>query len=646
MAGALALTGCVEATANTGLEGANKPLLTLDGLTFRDLQQDGELAPYEDWRLSPEARADDLVARMTTAEKVGTLMHSTLPGTGGAMGQAASYDMEALRGLLADKHVTSFITRLSLPAAELAAQNNAVQEAAEATRLGIPVTISTDPRHHFQYVLGVSESSADMTQWPEVLGFAALGDEELVRQFGDIARQEYRAVGIHMTLSPQLDLATEPRWARITGTFGSDAERTSRMGAAYVAGFQGGADSLQEDGVLAVAKHWVGYGAQPEGFDGHNYYGRFARPGDAIELHIEAFQGALAANAGGVMPAYPILQDTTILGQPAESVSPGYSALLLQDLLRGEMGFDGILLSDWAITRDCNERCMNPTGEAPQRREDIATSWGVQDLSVRRRYVAGLEAGLDQFGGTDDVEPLLLAVKEGDISEERLDQSVRRILMAKFRMGLFDDPYVDAAQASMLVGQHDNRALADRVQREAQVLLRNEGDVLPLLATRAKVWLEGISPEAARAAGFEPVEDMTEADFVLVRADAPGETLHPNHFFGRMYKEGRLDFRPGDPAYDALASAPAGTPRILAVFLDRPAVLTGIRQYADVILANFGASDAAIFDVLRGDAIARGRLPFELPSSMAEVAAQLPGTPDDTANPLYESGAGIVPAGN
>lgn len=644
--GAITLNGCATPGLGVELENRSKPLLTIDGLTFRDLQADGELAPYEDWRLSDEARVDDLIARMTIEEKVGTLMHSTLPGAGGAMGQATSYDKDALDGLLADKHVTSFITRLSLPAAELATQNNAVQEAAEATRLGIPVTISTDPRHHFQYVLGVSESSVDMTQWPELLGFAALGDEDLVRQFGDISRQEYRAVGIHMTLSPQLDLATEPRWARITGTFGSDAELTSRMGAAYVTGFQGGPDGLQEDGVLAVVKHWVGYGAQPEGFDAHNYYGRFVRPGDAIDLHIEAFRGALAANAGGVMPAYPILQDTNILGQPADDVSPGYSSLLLQDLLRDEFGFDGILLSDWAITRDCNERCKNPTEEAPQRPQDIATSWGVEDLTVRQRYVAGLEAGLDQFGGTDDVEPLVLAARTGDISAERLDQSVRRILLAKFHMGLFDAPYVDAQQASALVGQAEHRALADRTQREAQVLLKNEGGVLPLSSTRTKVWLEGMSAAAARAAGFDPVDDVADADFVLVRADAPGETLHPNHFFGRIYKEGRLDFRPGDTAYDALVSAPEGIPRILAVFLDRPAILADIQQHADVILANFGASDAAIFDVLRGATVPRGRLPFELPSSMLEVEEQLPGMPDDTPNPLYRTGSGIVPAGN
>ncbi|HEY6815644.1 MAG TPA: glycoside hydrolase family 3 N-terminal domain-containing protein [Croceibacterium sp.] len=619
-----------------------KPVITADGLRFRDLEADGQLAPFEDWRLSPERRAEDLVRRMTLAEKVGMLMHSTLPGQGGEMGRAPSYDLEAAARLVETKHVTSFITRLTLPPAELAEQNNAIQALAEATRLGIPLTISSDPRNHFQYVLGASESSAHSTQWPELLGFAALRDPELVRRFADIARKEYRAVGIHMTLSPQLDLATEPRWPRQAGTFGSEAELTSRLGAAYVAGFQGAADGLARDGVIAVVKHWVGYGAQPDGYDGHNYYGRFARPGAAFAQHVEAFRGALAAGAGGVMPAYPILQDTAVLGQPAEQLSPGYSKQLLQDLLRGEFGYRGLILSDWAITRDCPERCRAPTADAPQRPPEIATPWGVEDLGVKQRYIAGLAAGLDQFGGTDEVGPLLEAAEAGEVSTARLDQSVVRVLIPKFRLGLFDNPYVDPQLAAAVTATEQDRALATRVQATAQVLLKNAGGVLPLPADKRRVWLQGVDPAAAREAGLIPVDDPAAADVVLVRAESPAELLHPHHFFGSRQKEGRLDFRPGDPAYDALLRARPGVPRVLAVFLDRPAVLTGIADHADVILANFGASDKAVFDVLLGRAAARGRLPFELPSSMSAVEGQDPGAPDDSAMPLFPAGAGII----
>jgi len=646
----LGTSGCIaaeqrppagDALQQPVLSSRHKPLLTIAGFNFRDLNADGALAPFEDWRLAPEQRVDDLLARMTVAEKVGTMMHSTLPGVDGVLGHAARYDLTALMPLVQQKHVTSFITRLALEPAAFAEQNNAAQEVAEHARLGIPLTISTDPRNHFQYVLGAAESGAGTTQWPELLGFAALRDRELVRSFGEIARREYRALGIHMSLSPQVDLATEPRWGRISGTFGSDPELTSELGGAYVSGFQGSAGGLAPDGVMTVVKHWVGYGAQPDGYDAHNYYGRFAVPGNALSLHVDAFRGALDARSAGVMPAYPILVNTAFEGRPLEQVGPGYSRQLLAGLLRGSLRYDGILLSDWAITRDCNQRCRAPTAEAPQRPQDIATSWGVEHLSVRERYVKGVEAGLDQFGGTDEVEPLIEAVQSGEISIERLDESVRRLLLPKFRLGLFENPYVDPEEAKAAIGRPGDVALAAQVQREAQVLLENRGNVLPF-KSGAKVWLFGIAAEAARAAGLVVVNDPAEADFAIVRSETPSEMLHPNHFFGSRYKEGRLDFRDGDPAYEALKKASASVPTAFAVFLDRPAVLSNVRDKASVILGNFGASDLAVLDVLLGRAVARGVLPFELPRSMDAVENQEPALPDDSSDPLYPRGAGIL----
>lgn len=619
-----------------------KPLINADGLRFRDLNGDGALDPYEDWRLTPGQRVDDLVARMTLAEKVGTLMHSTLPGQGGELGRADGYDLAALAGLVGEKHVTSFITRLTLAPAQLAAQNNAAQEVAEASRLGIPLTLSTDPRSHFQYVLGAAEAGTGTTQWPELLGFAALRDAELVRRFGDIARKEYRAVGIHMALSPQLDLATEPRWGRTSGTFGSDPALVSQLGGAYVAGLQGGGEGLQANGVATVVKHWVGYGAQPEGFDAHNYYGRFARPGDALALHVAAFAGALDAQAAGLMPAYPILQGAMLDGEPVEQASPGFSRQILTDILRSQLGYDGLVLSDWAITRDCNERCSAPTVQSPQRAQDISTAWGVEELTVAQRYVKGLEAGLDQFGGTDDVGPLIGAAEAGAIAPARLDQSVRRVLLLKFRLGLFDNPYVDPAEAAPQIATPADLALAVQTQREAQVLLQNRGQALPFAGAR-RVWLHGMAPAAAEAAGLTVVDDPAAADFAIVRTEAPSEMLHPHHFFGSRYKEGRLDFRAGDPAFEALQRASAAVPTVLSIFLDRPAILTNVQDAADVILANFGASDAAVLDVVLGRASPRGVLPFELPRSMAAVEAQDPALPDDSADPLYPRGAGQVP---
>lgn len=613
----------------------------IDGLRFRDANGNGQLDKYEDWRLPVEERAGDLAAKMDVAEKVGTLMHSTMPGEDGVLGRAERYDLDELSSLINEKHVTSFITRLTLDPSALAEQSNAAQEVAARARLGIPLTVSTDPRNHFSYVLGAAEAGTGTTQWPELLGFAALRDPDMVRTFGQIARREYRALGIHMALSPQLDLLTEPRWPRGSGSFGSRAELASELGAAYVSSFQGSDAGLAPDGVMTVVKHWVGYGAQPEGFEAHNYYGRFAEPGDALATHVDAFRGAIDAGSAGIMPAYPILRSTSWNDEPLEQVSPGYSAQLLQDVLREELGFEGLILSDWAITRDCNERCRAPTDAAPQRPEDIATPWGVEDLSVRERYVKGLDAGLDQFGGTDDVGPLLEAIESGHVSQERLDQSVIRILIPKFQLGLFENPYVDPAAAASLIGVEDDVDIADRAQREMQVLLRNEDSAVPF-AVGSKVWLSGMDPAAAQFAGLQVVDDPALADFAIVRAETASEPLHPNHFFGSRYKEGRLDFRPDDRTYQAVERASAHVPTVLAIFLDRPAVLTNVQGMSDVILANFGASDTAVLDVLLGRYTARGRLPFELPRSMAAVEEQNPALPDDTDTPLYAFGDGII----
>ena len=598
-----------KTTKQPNLGTRTKSTIDVDGLRFRDLNGDGKLEPYEDWRLSPEARAKDLTARMTLAEKIGTMMHSTLPGPLGALGRSAKgYDLTRTRKLIDGKHVTSFITRLTLPPAQMSEQSNAVQALAEKTRLGIPVTISTDPRSHFQYVLGANETGGEFPQWPETLGFAALRDPAVVRRFADIARQEYRAVGIQEALSSQADLATEPRWPRQTGTFGSDAALTSRMVGAYVAGFQGGDHGLQRDGVMTVVKHWVGYGASVKGLDGHNYYGRFAQfGGGKLQRHIDAFKGAFDARTSGVMPTYAILRDAEVNGCPLEQVGAGFNKQLLAGLLRHTYGFKGIVLSDWAITRNCDQACRHPTADQPQKPKDIAMPWGVESLTPQQRYIKGVRAGVDQFGGTDDVQPLIDAVKSGALSEDRIDQSVRRVLIPKFEMGLFEDPYVDPSRAQDIVGAPKFVAEAAPTQRVAQVLLQNSNNLLPLVRALKKVYLFGMNSKAAEAAGLTIVDDPAKADFAIIRAEAPSEMLHPDYFFGSRQKEGRLDFHKCDPAYDALKAASAHVPTVMAIFLDRPAILTNIRNKATAILANFGASDAAVLDVILGEAKARGK---------------------------------------
>jgi beta-glucosidase len=461
------------------------------------------------------------------------------------------------------------------------------------------------------------------------------------RELSRIARREYRAVGIHMTLSPQADLFTEPRWPRAAGTFGSSSAMTSRLVRAYVEGFQNGARGLGGDGVAVVVKHWVGYGAQPAGFDGHNYYGRFARLSDAsFPNHVAAFDGAFAARVSGVMPAFPVVQGVTLNGRAIEPVAPGFSVQLLDELLRGEKRFNGLVLSDWAITKNCDEACRAPTATQPQEPPSIATPWGVESLSRPERFAKAVAAGIDQFGGTGESELLLEAIRANRISERRLEESVQRIMVLKFQMGLFNDPYVDLAVTAATMENATSQREADTAQRRTMVLLENRNELIPLPRQRSKVWLHGLDPEEARRAGLTVVESPAEADVAIVRVVTPSELLHPHHFFGQRQREGRLDFREDDPDYRAIVQASASVPALVVIELDRAAILTAVREKAGAILATFGASDAAVLDVILGRATAEGILPFELPSSMEAVEAQDPALPDDSRQPLYPAGAG------
>ena len=640
--------------AQPHLGARNVSVIEQDGLRFKDLNRNGKLDPYEDWRLAPDARARDLVARMTLEERAGTMMHGTARTSGGTgvPGAGAAYDTAANRLLIDSAKVTSMITRLGGDAAAIAAQNNALQEIAERTRLGIPVTISTDPRNHFQYVPGASVRGGQFSQWPEPLGLAAIGDTALVRRFGDIARREYRAVGIHMALSPQADLATEPRWSRVNGTFGEDANLAERMVRAYVEGFQHGKRGVDSAGVATVVKHWVGYGAAREGFDSHNYYGRFATfrltPNDdrSLQYHIRPFLGAFVAGVAGVMPTYSILQGATWKGRTIEPVGAGFNHQLLTELLRSRYHFRGIIVTDWAITNDCSTRCREgaPAGERPSF-ADVGMPWGVESLTLQARFVKAVTAGVDQFGGTERADMLVAAVRAGQLTEPRLDSSVVRVLAQKFALGLFEDPYVDAAAAPQRVGTDEFRSAALDAQRRALVLLENKGGILPLRhGTSAKplrVFLQGVAPAAIAREGWTVVTDATQADVAIMRLTAPFERLHPGYPFGAFFHEGSLEFRDGDPDYETFKRISAQTPTIAIVYLDRPAVLTPIKERARAIVGNFGVSDEALIDVLAGRARPNGKLPFELPSSMQAVMSQRPDVPHDSKHPLFPFGFGL-----
>jgi beta-glucosidase len=450
-----------------------------------------------------------------------------------------------------------------------------------------------------------------------------------------------------MALSPQADLATEPRWSRVNGTFGEDAELAGRLVRAYVEGFQGGPDGVARDGVATVVKHWVGYGAAKEGFDSHSHYGRYATfPGGRLDYHVRPFLGAFAARVAGVMPTYSILEGATVGGAPVEQVGAAFNRGLITDLLRGRHGFDGVVITDWGVTNDCGPRCRDgvPAGQRPSF-ADVAMPWGVEALPMRARFVRAVQAGVDQFGGTERAEVLAEAVAAGELPESRLDASVVRVMAQKFALGLFENPYVDTAAAARVTTDAFREAGLD-AQRRAFVLLENRRAMLPLRAAVRKegalrVFLHGIAPAAVAREGWTVAADPAQADLAIVRLAAPYETLHPGYVFGAMQHEGSLAFRDGDPDYEAFKRASAVVPTIVTVYLDRPAILTPLRERARAVIANFGASDAALLDVITGRARPEGRLPFELPSSMEAVRAQRSDVPYDSARPLYRFGFGL-----
>ncbi|WP_263408605.1 glycoside hydrolase family 3 protein [Terriglobus tenax] len=615
-------------------------LLTVNGLQFKDLNHNGKLDAYEDWRLPAHARAANLVSLMGLEDLAGVMVHGTVPAASGAnaaIGMGSGYDYAKAKELIDGRRINTFITRLGGDPANIAESNNRLQELAESAHFGIPLTISTDPRNNFLYVPGASVEAGSFSKWPETTGLAAINDAALTRRYADIVRKEYIAVGIREALSPQADLATEPRWSRLNGTFGEDADVAGKQVEAYVEGMQKGRTGLNAGSVVTVVKHWVGYGAQRDGLDSHNYYGRYSDvTTEQLPYHIRPFLGAFDAKVAAVMPTYSILDKVTLDGKPLEQAGAGMNKQLLTGLLRGKYGFKGAIVSDWGITSDCGDICKNgmPAGQRPGVSQ-IAMSWGVEDLPRPERFAMAINAGVDQVGGTEDVAALLDANKSGKLSEARMREAVTLLMEQKFEIGLFENPYVDAAAAKKVVGDPASLAAGEAAQQRAMVPLKKPA--ANLLKSGVKVWLFHIDGSAAEAAGYKVVESPEEADVALIRAETPWESPHKGYFFGSRQHEGRLNFQPGDAAYDALLKC-GKTPVLMTVYMDRPAILTEVKDRVAGLWADFGVSDRALLGVLSGKARAEGHLPFELPSSMEAVEQQQSGLPHDSKNPLYPYG--------
>ncbi|KAG7416368.1 putative beta-glucosidase C [Fusarium oxysporum f. sp. rapae] len=569
--------------------------------------------PYRNKTLCLDKRVDDLMSRMSLEDKAGQMFH------GRTVVVNNTFD-ETIEEFVTGKRITHYVLSGGVNDVRgVANWYNKLQRLSLSTPLGIPseyycfadivtpstpkhtddllVTISSDPQHGWTDENAVSVVAQGFSRWTEPLGLAALRSPELVRQFAEIAREEYVAVGIRQALHPQVDLATEPRWGRITGTMGEDANLTSALMVEYIKGLQG--DKIGPNSVIATTKHFPGGGPMEDGEDSHFPWGKNQTyPGDNRDYHLIPFKAAIAAGTRQMMPYYSRPINTSW-----EEVAFGFNKGVVNDLLKKELGFDGIVVTDWGIV--------------------TTRFWGLEDQTELERARRVLEAGCDIFGGETKPELIIELVNKGLISEARIDESVRKLMKEKFELGLFDNPFVDVDKAERIAGNDYFSRLGNETQRRAFTLLTNKDDVLPLplSALNAKFYIEGIEPEVMESRNLSVVENPEDADYAFLRLASPFKpTTAPG--LPAMINNGSLEFNTTEKARQAKIYATL--PTVVDIRLNRPAAVPEVAEQAVALFGSYGSSHDAFLDVVFGtDGWGpEGRLPFDLPVSQEAANSQ------------------------
>lgn len=678
-------------------------IITEDGYAFKDFLHTGKLVPYEDWRLSYEERAKDLAGRISIEDIAGLMLysaHQMVPAVGpraavfgGTYGGkkyeesgAAPWDLTDQQKKFITEDKVRHVLVTGLESTETAVRwNNKLQALAESQGFGIPANNSTDPRHtagtEAEY-MGVT--GEPISKWANGIGLSASFDPEEVREFGEIGAAEYRALGITTALSPQIDLATEPRWMRFADTFGEHTQMTIDMTKAYCDGFQTTKDSPDGwgmDSVNAMVKHFPGGGPVESGRDAHYAYGKYAvYPGNNFKEHLKPFaEGAFKLDgktkmASAVMPYYTV--STDVDKTYGENVGNSFNKYLIGDLLRDELHYDGVVCTDWGITHD--------TGRTEE--EFAGKCWGVEHLTEAERHFKALVAGVDQFGGNNDVAPVLEAYRMlceayGEkAAEERFRRSGYRLLLNIFRTGLFENPYLDLEKSMQTVGSPEFVEKGYRSQLRSITMLKNKGGVLPL-ESGIKVYVpdrfirsylnfmsfptgdKKITPAGKRslAKKFTIVDTPEEADAAVCFVESPisiGYDPADRENGGNGYVPISLQYRPyqalharehslagGDPLEQSRDRSYKGKwnttaneadlenvietkkrmgdkPVIAAITLRNPMVLAELEPYTDAILVEYGVSADAVTDVLTGAFEPEGLLPVQMPADMDTVEEQ------------------------
>ena len=661
-------------------------LLTEDGYAFKDLNRNDSLDAYEDWRLTPQERAADLASKLSKEEIAGLMLyssHQAVPSAELTEDQKKFLSKDHLRAVL--------ITSVESP--RIAAQwNNRMQAFIEGLDHGIPANTSSDPRHEAKATTEYNAGAGgNISQWPTSLGLAATFDPQLVYRFGEIASEEYRALGIATALSPQVDIATDPRWTRFSGTFGEDPLLATEMARAYCDAFQTTPDTRGWGmrSVNAMVKHWYGYGAQEGGRDSHFASGKYAvYPGNNLAEHKLSFiDGAFKLEGGtemasAVMPIYSILWNQDPSG---ENVGGSYSQWLIQKQLREEAKFEGVVCTDWGITKDMKV-LDSPMGGKP---------WGVESLTEAERHYKILQAGVDQYGGNNEIGPVLAAYDmwakaQGEKSaRQRFEQSARRLLLNVFRVGLFEHPYLDPEASEKIVGNPQFMREGYEAQLKSVVMLKNHDNKTLPMDKKYKVYVpkrhfpaipglwggiseektvEPIDPALVRKY-YEVVEQPEQADFAICLIEEPstgfgysaadvkrgGNGYVPYSLQYDDYKA--VDARSvsiagGDPmekftnrsykgktvkAYNRddmlmvseTKRAMGEKPVIVILETGRPVVLSEIEPKADAILVSFNVQHQALLDIISGKNEPSALLPMQMPADMKTVEEQHEDVPRD-----------------
>ena len=610
LAAALGVTACPvalaeEAPVQPELVARVKNIIEVDDYQFKDLNDNGALNPYEDWRLTPEERAEDLLSQMDATQKASQMEHLTLVSKKDSWFNENNVGFALVYEYIFDS------------ATEAAKRTNEIQELSESAPLGIPVIFSMDTEAGAAFV-------KDATFLPDEINQGAVNDPELVTRLNQVLKEELMAVGVRMALSPDADLITDPRWGRNQECYSEDTDVVQSLIVAAVQALQGGS-KLTEDSVIATVKHFPGSGGQTDGVDGTP----LTIQEDSIDLHLAGFRAAIEAGVAAVMPyGYSTVP---YLGGDAVENSADQSAAVMTDLLRGELGYTGLIQTDWGLN-----------------------------------FVGATNAGADILGGAGVRSTRQLV--EG-VDEERLTDACRRILIAKFQLGIFENPYVDEENAAQVLGSEEHRAVAKEAAARSFTLLKYEnasplaGQKLVVAGTLAEDvralnsgWTAKDPMELAGTTILEAFQNKAGSENVTyipdasqVPADLSGTTAvvvigEASGTHEPAWGTDTLEF-PQEQVDLVKALKDAGANVVEVVLMNRAYVMTDMVDMADSVLLAYrpgvtcGAE--AIADALFGETAITGKTPFQIPRTMEQVLNQREDLPKDIQDPLFEYGFGI-----